>query len=847
MIAHNLSMPSPSLTCPNCGKVCHIDDRFCSACGIALKPGLIPGALPPEATAADTLLYLETLPPGMTLGQKGRYQVVSTLGKGGFAQAYLAHDTHLDRYCVIKRLVLKSNWSERVQRLALQNFQREAQLLVTLNSPGHPNIPEIYEYLAESRCLIMKYIEGRDLDQILLERGGFLPEKEALMYIRDVCSAMVYMHSRQPEAVLHRDIKPPNILIDSRGRVWVVDFGLSKAVPLQVDTVDPKDTQIAGTLGYSPAEQWRHKATPRSDVYALAATMHTMLTGYRPNFTRTDLPDILKGKKGTFPPIRTLKSELNPEVEELIQRAMTFDMSTRPTAQEFLDALDTILAPVAARPAIQTPDGTDVSNEQELMTWCEQHWTQAALWLYDKDSLPGQIERIWGQNRLASELRAVVQANTRDQDAGLDATLALLDPDGFGQEKPRLKSDKASLDYGWMSADGQHERVLILTNVGRRYIRATLRLPNWLTTNTPVVALLPGQRLTTTLMVNMRRIKKGGRVRDVVLIHDEGGILRRIRVQVRLSSIRTFWTWITGGPGTEVWRLVDTLTGHGGAVWTVAFSPDRHLLASGGEDSTIRLWRVSDGKLLQTLSGHRDTVMSLVFHPLGQLLLSSGADGTMKVWRVNDGALLQSLIGHSVTVWNIALRVDAQMLASGSGDATIKLWRMEDTIPLRTLSGHKGSVLSVAFSPDGHILASGSGDNTIRFWRTGDGTVLQQLGGHPLSVWSVAFSPDGQTLVSGGGDGAVKLWRVSDGTLLQTLSGPSRLVYSVAFNPNGHIVAAGDREGKVTLWQHQEARPLQVLEGHRDGVQRVVFSADEQMLAAASLDGTITLWQVGYE
>jgi hypothetical protein len=261
------------------------------------------------------------------------------------------------------------------------------------------------------------------MDQLLSERGGSLPEHEALVYIREACAALVYMHSREPEAVLHRDIKPANILIDTSERVWVVDFGLSKATTFPDETLDTSQkntTQIAGTLGYSPAEQWRKLATPRSDVYALAATLHTLLTGYRPKLTKADLPDIFRGKKGAFPPVRKFKADISREVEQLIQHAMAFDMSTRPNAQEFLDAVNTILAPAAARLAIQTPDGASVGTEQELVTWCEHHWHQAVLWLYDKDSLIEQVERIWGQNQLATELRKSVQAHFRDQDAGLD-------------------------------------------------------------------------------------------------------------------------------------------------------------------------------------------------------------------------------------------------------------------------------------------------------------------------------------------------------------------------------------------------------------------------------------------
>src|SRR5262249_35778243 len=158
--------------------------------------------------------------------------------KGGFGEAYLARDVQLDRACVVKRLALNPAWSYTDQDLARANFQREARLLVTLNSPGHPNIPEIYEYLPERQCLVMKYIEGQNLLQLCAERGGHLPEDEALRYVRDTCSALVYMHSCAPEPVLHRDIKPANILLDSADRIWLIDFGLAKVIPVAVMVAD---------------------------------------------------------------------------------------------------------------------------------------------------------------------------------------------------------------------------------------------------------------------------------------------------------------------------------------------------------------------------------------------------------------------------------------------------------------------------------------------------------------------------------------------------------------------------------------------------------------------------------
>lgn len=853
-----------SITCPSCGQVCDSIDRYCRWCGLALHE-MVPEASAPAVPTDDAIHVMETLPPGTRLGTQGRYHIVSTLGKGGFGQAYLADDTRLNRYCVIKRQVLKASWSKKVRANVEKNFEREAHLLVSLNSPGHPNIPEIYEYLPESRCLVMKYIEGRDLEQVLEDcerRDESLSETEALTYIRDACSALVYMHGRD-QVVLHRDIKPANILIDKSERIWIVDFGLSKTAQVNVDA-NQKDTddeasaraeqgrrekgdaktQIAGTLGYAPPEQWRGITTPYSDVYALAATLHTLLTGYRPKFTNKDVPHIIRGRKGAFPPAREIKPELSKEVEQLIQRGMSFDMSQRPDAQAFLDALDELLTPAALRLDIQTPDGQTVSNEQELGAWCEQNWRTATTWLYE-GGMPSQIKRIWGQNQLADQLGEVVHSYVRDQDSGLDAALALIDPDGFGAHKPRLGVDKQSLDFGGLPATGRRDHQLTLKNTGRRYIRAQMRLPDWLTSSVPVVTLLGGQQITTTLTARARRVPGGGKVRDTLLLHDDRHMLRRIPVQVKVSRLQTLGKWLTGGTRAGVWRLVRHFDVHGGKVWAVAFSPDRHLLASGSADGVVRLWRVSDGKLMQTLKGHDDDVISLAFSPDGRMLISGGADGLVVVWHAEDGTIFKRLTGHSRTVWGVAFSLDGRMLASGSGE--INLWDAEDYTLLRTMNVQSGSALSVTFSPDGQVLASGDGANFIKLWRTHDGKLLQTIRDqkHYLSIHCVAFSPDGQVLASAAGSGTIKLWNSATGEQLETLPGNGGPIYSLAFSPDGETLAATSGDGRVVIRRTDEEIPiLQMLEGHRDAVRDITFSFDGEMLAACSLDTTVSLWQV---
>jgi serine/threonine protein kinase/tetratricopeptide (TPR) repeat protein len=338
-----------SATCQNCGRTLRSTARYCPHCGSRLQHGqVIDDQTVAQVTGvlAPSSLPEGELPRGTLLGSQGRYVIERTLGQGGFGAAYLAHDTRLDRPCVVKRLTLNPNWNAHEQALALQSFAREARLLVSLNTPGHPHIPEIYDYLADERCLVMKYIVGQDLDRLRRTTAERLPVEQVLRYIRAVCSALVYMHSRQPEPAIHRDIKPANMLVDAEDRVWLIDFGLAKAMPSAAAVGDGYSTS-AGTPGYTPIEQWRGQAEPRSDVYALAATLHRLLTDYVP--AQSDILALIRGEQ-QLPSLRQLMPDLPAELERLVSQGLA-SVEQRPSASQFLAILDELLN----RPSIPAP------------------------------------------------------------------------------------------------------------------------------------------------------------------------------------------------------------------------------------------------------------------------------------------------------------------------------------------------------------------------------------------------------------------------------------------------------------------------------------------------------------
>ncbi|HEY9607250.1 MAG TPA: NB-ARC domain-containing protein [Allocoleopsis sp.] len=309
-------------------------------------------------------------------------------------------------------------------------------------------------------------------------------------------------------------------------------------------------------------------------------------------------------------------------------------------------------------------------------------------------------------------------------------------------------------------------------------------------------------------------------------------------------------------------QCLKTLRGHTGCIQSIAFSPDGQILASGSNDSSVRLWDVKTGQCLNVLAGHTNHLLSVVFTPDGQTLISSGEDQTVRLWQVDTGECLRILEIHINWVLSVALSPDGQTLATGSDGKTVKFWDITTGECIRILPDYSSHVWALAYAPsvgdadcpNRQILATGSEDTTVKIWDALTGECIQTLQGHRDSeallrsadrVWLVLFSPDGSTLLSASENQTVKLWDVRTGQCLRTLEGYSNSVLSVALSCGGQLLASSGRDQLLRLWDVATGDCITTMQGHTNIVSSVTFvpKLDEsQILASGSDDRTIKIW-----
>ena len=684
--------------------------------------------------------------------QLGNYRLDRLLGQGGFAEVYLGEHIYLGTLAAIKVLRTELDSDE------IEHFHAEARTIARL---VHPHIVRVLEFGVENTTpfLVVDYAPNGTLRK-RHARGVPLALSTVVGYVRQIADALQYAHDQK---VIHRDVKPENMLLGRRNEVLMSDFGIALVTSSHYHST--QDAQaLVGTIAYMAPEQIQAEAFPASDQYALGVVVYEWLTGTRP-FQGSFTEIAVKHALAAPPPLRQKIPGVSTEVERVVMRALAKDPQQRfPTIQDFALALE--------QASLREPLNTSGSVESAPF-----EGPDASL-----ETVPFTLEMVSPAVSITPVLSAP-QAST-PQHTPVETTHVLPETTGLAQPsttglladaRPRGLSRRA-----FLLGLGGSIAVAGLVGSGA-YLLSHIGGGGAATTSSQV----PSARRTALYTYRGH----GGSVWDAAWSPDA----RRI---ASASSDKTVQVWDAAGGGT-----LYTYTGHADSVYAVAWSPNGSRIASASFDKTVQVWDATGGNPF-TYSGHMSWVWSVAWSPNGKYIASAGGDKTVQVWSVVDGKLLHTYKGHTGPVFSVAWSPDSQFIASTGADGTVQVWKASDGSPIFTYQPASSALFwSVTWSPDGRRIASASSDKTVQVWDATNGDHLYVYYGQSDAVYTVAWSSDGTHIASAGQDKTAQVWNAADGSNAFTYAGHTDAVRSVSWSRDRRRIASASWDKTVQIWQ----------------------------------------------
>ncbi len=318
------------------------------------------------------------------------------------------------------------------------------------------------------------------------------------------------------------------------------------------------------------------------------------------------------------------------------------------------------------------------------------------------------------------------------------------------------------------------------------------------------------------------------------------GLLEEVSVQENQQLNSTEITI----PERLSWQCFQTLKGHQANIGAIDISSDGKIIASAGEDQTIKLWQRETGKLIYSFVGVNEPLQTLAISPNGKSIIAGGLDGRISQWQLDTKQYKSSFFArvnapdsHDGVILQLAFAANERFIVSASNDKTLRIWGYYTGELKRTLIGHEEAVNTCAISPDSQIIASGSDDKTIKLWRFDHSYAYQTFIGDRAAVNSLAFSNDGQYLISGGSDKTIKIWDIKTGKIIRSWQAHEQAIISIAINPHRHLIASASRT-EIKIWQGQTGELIKVLRG----TAPLKFSPDGQFLITGSYGDKVKIW-----
>jgi serine/threonine protein kinase len=791
----------------------------------------------------------------------GRYQVIDVIESTDFGKTYLAQDTRRpgESLCFVKHLHLTPADAKLVN-VARQRFQQEAKVLEKLSQ--HDQIPQLLAYFEENRefYLVESYVSGHSLmDEIL--PGKPLTENQVINLLTDVLGILRFVHQ---QGVIHRDIKPSNLIRrQTDGKFILLDFGAVQEINLNSNQNSP--ISRVGTLEYMPIEQFQCHPHFNSDIYALGMIAIQALTG----LPASELPKLRRNNGSDTGEIfwRHL-AIVSVELGDIIDKMVRSDYHQR------YQSVDEVLSDLQTIRLSSSPNLSKIETYREEVQRCANHHRgeisiigrqileelRLSLELLPEDAEAVEDEilnpyRKYNEKgeRYEQALIATMQQEypfspeTRAELQRFQQVLGLNDQDIAIIEKQVLpqsiltKIAKFIRNFGWISSFSLPQNIEFKSSQKFGFsprLALGLGLISLLGIIWAISEYQKGrnlQELQTQKINNIQQLLVAGKydqcLKEAENITQTSFQDQSLKNLIQRCGDKVFWKTVTP----------ENFAQNTDAVWAVTFSPDGQTIASGSQDTTLKLWDIKTRKETKSLVGDFSPIYAVDFNSDGTEISSGSGLWRILEWNLTTGKEYPPL-EHLATIWSIDVSPDNQKIASASADKTVKIWDRQTGTILQNLTDHQDQVYAVVFSPDGQLLVTASQDKTIKIWRVETGELLNTLTGHLEGVRSLAISADGKIIVSGSLDDTVKVWNLETGALIHTLTGHSNDVLSVTISPDNNIIASGGRDQTIKLWNLKTGELLNTLTGHEDEIYSIKFSSDGNSLVSGSKDKTIKLW-----